>query len=453
MPTRSILQSFVSSHTSDVFKCDSMDETTFTTLPYACSYSHAAKRGRAHHLAVATEQGTLHILNTVNRPDRDIEPQRVTLQPHQNGIFDIKWSPSDTLLATASGDQSIRITTLASSVLSSERTVYLLGGHQSTVKCVAWDPSYDGTLLCSGSRDGSIRLWDLRVGESCEGLADNRMLMPVLTITKAHESDVKAPKPKGRSRRVVPGAPAKGITNLLYTDNHPYGIVSSDSFDGILKLWDVRLPVADTPSKRGTKTAVAARPKPLFTSSCDPTTYGGTRRARGITALAAGSGPSAGHLYALGTDSRVHTYAVPSLEPLSGYYSAELGAPDPYAHTHVNMQTNSFYVRLAASPCGRWLASGNASDGKAYLFDICNAASAARARDATAWRSGWEGGVELRGQTGEVGAMDWADGMLATCADDGTVRIWRPDVDVSRQCFENPEEMKWKWAWALNALS
>ena len=59
--------------------------------------------------------------------------------------------------------------------------------------------------------------------------------------------------------------------------------------------------------------------------------------------------------------------------------------------------------------------------------------------------------MELRGQTGEVGAMDWADGMLATCADDGTVRVWRPDVDVARQCAEDPEEMKWSWSWACNA--
>ena len=198
---------------------------------------------------------------------------------------------------------------------------------------------------------------------------------------------------------------------------------------------------------RTTKT----RPVPLYTSSSDPTTYGGTRRARGITALTQGSGPTADLLYALGIDSRVHTYSALDLEPLSGCAPPTvLGVPveDPYAHTHARMQTNSFYVKLAASPCGRWLASGNAADGQAYVFDVASKASAARAREVGAGRSEWEGGVELRGQTGEVGAMDWAEGMLAMCADDGTVRVWRPDIEVARRCAEDPGEMKWEWSWA-----
>ena len=112
------------------------------------------------------------------------------------------------------------------------------------------------------------------------------------------------------------------------------------------------------------------------------------------------------------------------------------------------MQSNSFYVRLASSPCGRWLATGNAVDGRAYLFDVASAASAARARDVGTF--GWEGAVQLKGQTGEVGAMDWADGTLATCADDGTVRIWRPDVEIARRCADDPDEMKWEWSWALD---
>jgi len=59
-------------------------------------------------------------------------------------------------------------------------------------------------------------------------------------------------------------------------------------------------------------------------------------------------------------------------------------------------------------------------------------------------------GIELKGQRGEVGALDWADGMLATCADDGSVRIWRPDVDVYRKCLQEPEESKWEWCWSRN---
>jgi denticleless len=41
VPTRPILQTFVSSHKSDVYKCHSIEDNSFMTLPYACSFSHS----------------------------------------------------------------------------------------------------------------------------------------------------------------------------------------------------------------------------------------------------------------------------------------------------------------------------------------------------------------------------------------------------------------------------
>lgn len=105
------------------------------------------------------------------------------------------------------------------------------------------------------------------------------------------------------------------------------------------------------------------------------------------------------------------------------------------------MQTNSFYVRAALSPCGRWLANGSTADGRVFLFDV---GSSAR------WAGGSAQAVVLRGQRGEVGALDWAQGMLATCADDATVRIWRPDIGVHRRCLEDSEEMRWHWSWGAD---
>ncbi|KAI0332507.1 WD40 repeat-like protein [Cubamyces sp. BRFM 1775] len=441
VPSRPILQSFVSSNKSNVFRCHSDNVGSFVNIPYACSYSNAAKRGDRPLLAVATEQGSVDIMDTSKRDDWDFEPQRITVQPHANGIFDVKWSPSDTLLATASGDHSIRITTLSPSVPSQERTLHTLRGHEGTVKTVAWGPSHDGDILCTGGRDGGICLWDLRVGERSVG----GEVPPVLSIPKAHDLERKPARSRTSRGKVVAGTPLPGITHLLYTDTHPHGVVSSCSSDGVLNFWDLRLPSTNTRT-RSKKTA-KQHPKPLFTS-VDPTAYGGSRRGRGITTLAHGTGPTASLVFALGIDSRVHTYSLPSLDALSGYMpSIATGADvaemeDPHAFYDPRMKTNSFYVRMAASPCGRWLACGGAVDGKAYLYDV---SAAGRTRSASGVR-----GVELKGQTGEVGAVDWADGMLATCADDGTVRVWRPDMDVSRQCRDDPEEMKWNWAWSTD---
>ena len=134
----------------------------------------------------------------------------------------------------------------------------------------------------------------------------------------------------------------------------------------------------------------------------------------------------------------MHTFALPSLAPLSGYGPPET---DACAYTHPQMQTNSFYVRAALSPCGRWLANGSSADGRVFLFDVSSAGR---------WASGSARAVVLRGQKGEVGALDWAQDMLATCADDATVRVWRPDVAVHRRCVEDSEEMRWQWSWAAD---
>ncbi|KAH9853682.1 WD40-repeat-containing domain protein [Lenzites betulinus] len=443
VPTRSVLRSFVSSNKSDVFKCQSIYDNVYVNIPYACSYSNAARRGGTPHLAVATEQGTIDILTTSKRDDWDVEPQRVTLQPHANGVFDVKWSPSDTLIATASGDHSVRITTIASSVSEQDRTLHVLRGHEGTVKSIAWDPAHDGAMLCSGGRDGGICLWDLRVGERSEA----GQLAPVLSIPRAHDLQGKPTKPKAPRGKIAPSIPLQSITHLLYTDTHPYGVISSSSSEGILNLWDVRLPSDNTTTTRSKakRPPKQQRPKPLFTSG-DPTTYAGARRGRGLTTLALGTGPSAALVFALGIDSRVHTYTLPTLVPLSGHGASVSMVDESYLYADPRMKTASFYVRMAASPCGRWLATGGGNEGRAYLYDISTAG-----RVGGIGSAGWGAGVELRGQKGEVGAVDWAEGMLATCADDGTVRVWRPDIDLSRRCREDPQEMGWNWAWSTDA--
>jgi denticleless len=107
----------------------------------------------------------------------------------------------------------------------------------------------------------------------------------------------------------------------------------------------------------------------------------------------------------------------------------------------MNMQTNSFYVKSSLSPCGKWLTTGSSLEGRAFIFDVSNAGNSVQFEGATA-------GVELKGHVGEVGAVDWARDTLATCADDGTVRTWRPDIDVHNRCIRDPQEEKWNWCWA-----
>ena len=143
------------------------------------------------------------------------ENRRTALQIHNNGIFDVKWSNSDKLLATASGDWTVRITDPQST--SGEPIHDLKGGHSSTVKCLAWSPSHEA-LLASGGRDGNICLWDCRTSNS-EG--------PALTICHAHEPNPGRPERKGR----VTLRP-RTVTGLAYVPDNTFHIISGGAGDG-----------------------------------------------------------------------------------------------------------------------------------------------------------------------------------------------------------------------------
>ncbi|KAF4619114.1 hypothetical protein D9613_005542 [Agrocybe pediades] len=411
--TLPILQTFVSSNKADVFRCESIGGDTYLTPPYACNYSNSSKQGRSSKLAVGTEQGTVHILNTAKRNDWDCEPPRTTLQPHNNGIFDVKWSADDKTIATCSGDQSTRILDVETGA-----TTHVLRGHTSTVKCVSWD-SNNASLLATGGRDGAICLWDLRLAEK---LQDDEIgyANPAIVIHGAHEDTTIKSKPKPRKGKQNPVP--RSITNILYPDTLPFSLISSSSHDGVLRSWDLRRPT----QKRKTKKLPV--PTELDASLIDPTSQQGSRRPRGIISLASGVGPSAGLIFAFGADSKIHTFDLPTLSPHRNSFS------------HPNLQTNSFYVGLSVSPCGRWLACGGSPTmGNCFLFDIENAS-----------RPEWSlpPAVELKGQLGEVGAVDWAHDVLATCTDDGTVRTWRSDPQIYSRCQAQPEESRWDWKWS-----
>jgi ribosome assembly protein 4 len=80
-----------------------------------------------------------------------------SLSGHAEAVLSVSFSPDGRMLATGSGDTTVRIWDL-----NTETPKHTLKGHTNWVQLVAWSP--DCSLLVSGSMDSTIRVWNPKTG-------------------------------------------------------------------------------------------------------------------------------------------------------------------------------------------------------------------------------------------------------------------------------------------------
>jgi WD40 repeat protein len=100
--------------------------------------------------------------------DKRFKDTLLSCRQHLNAVMDMQFSSDDSLLATASGDQSIRVIDM-----QTQQTKSVFQYHRSSCKQVRFKPG-DENVLATCSRDGNITLWDTR----CRGVDQ-----PVLDTT------------------------------------------------------------------------------------------------------------------------------------------------------------------------------------------------------------------------------------------------------------------------------
>jgi WD40 repeat protein len=83
------------------------------------------------------------------------------LEGHTSSVFSVAFSPDGQFLVSGSRDQSVRLWNI-----DSGEQVRVLKGHTDRVSSVAFSP--DGQFLVSGSRDKSVRLWNIDSGEQVQ---------------------------------------------------------------------------------------------------------------------------------------------------------------------------------------------------------------------------------------------------------------------------------------------
>lgn len=171
----------------------------------------ASAKLRNNIIAVANEHGYVNLLQT-ERELKDI----AQWVGHDNAIFDMKATPDQEKLITASGDATIKLWDV-----ESKNEITSLHSHHSSVKSIS---IYDSNIIASGSRDGSIKVHDLRL-----------KLPTVIVIRDAHRNRTIA-KPRRISTKTDP---ISCVTNVVFDEHFPR-IYSTGANDATIKLWDLR---------------------------------------------------------------------------------------------------------------------------------------------------------------------------------------------------------------------
>jgi denticleless len=164
--------------------------------------------------------------------------------------------------------------------------------------------------------------------------------------------------------------------------------------DRIVKLWDLRFPVAEKKTPRPSAMAWGELP--------DPTTHcaNPSRRARSVNALV--ESPTTGDLFAMCGDSKIH-----ALRPACARSSDEDSDTEailPRTYTDPNLRVSTFYLRASISPDGEHLACGT-SQGGVMTWDIDGKVDSRGEVQATRLEFG------NRVDT-EVSAIDWGHDMV-----------------------------------------
>jgi WD40 repeat protein len=136
--------------------------------------------------------------------------ERSELKGVGSAVDSVAISRDGTLLASGGEDTVIRLWNLKKTQLTDERLnpipSGILKGHTLKVNCLAFSP--DGSILASGSVDGTMRLWDVKSGQE-----------------------------KARLKAHMIGDDAYSVSSVAFSSDGK--LLASGGYDLTVKLWDV----------------------------------------------------------------------------------------------------------------------------------------------------------------------------------------------------------------------
>ena len=169
--------------------------------------------------------------------------KRAVLEGHTEAIYSIAFSPDGTLLASGSRDKSVRIWDV-----KTEKELFFSMAHNDEVHSVAFSP--DGAILASGGGDGKIRLWDVKSGQEKMALDAYRMQVEcvgfspdgkLLASAGQYDTEIRLwdtqtwqPTIILRGHKSVAGY---GVLSLAFI--YQGTLLASGGADNSIRLWDI----------------------------------------------------------------------------------------------------------------------------------------------------------------------------------------------------------------------
>ncbi|KFY74374.1 hypothetical protein V499_05600 [Pseudogymnoascus sp. VKM F-103] len=343
-------------------------------------------------MAVGDEEGRIRILESAKESQPAFKDIYVSFRPHSNAIIDMCFSQDDSLIATASGDQTSRVIDMAT-----QTTISVLSNHTASLKQVRFQPgAANNSVLATSSRDGSVQIWDLR----CKGMEGpvqsiqipldplDNPLQPappsrlnygaaINGIYQAHRSAAPSrslpplTSTDGPTRGEIPGrAGDVSITALTFLPaGHEHLLLTASESNATVKLWDIR------------SLQRPRRPPTAISSTALPRSHSQWRHF-GVSSLNISGDGS--RLYSLCKDNTVYAYSMAHLilgrapdlasrnPPRRHALAREQEGLGPlYGFRHKKLHVTSFYVKSALREAregkAEMLAVGS-SDGCTILF-------------------------------------------------------------------------------------
>ena len=171
-----------------------------------------------------------------------------TIAGHLDSVTGVAFSPMPinplgTIVATASGDKTIKIWQSDTGKL-----VRTLLGHSDTVTCVAFSPNIkDGTtpLLASSSADKTIKIWQLETGKQIHSLSGHSVT--VFSIAFSPDGEMLASASGDGTIRLWHPASGKLLNAIAGHSDFVESVafcpsgdrIASSSWDNTIKIWQV----------------------------------------------------------------------------------------------------------------------------------------------------------------------------------------------------------------------